>query len=227
MFFSICLAFTTTAESETVNPASRALSPSNSFSSKHVYMKPSQSPDLAEQIKSLVDILLQTITSSSKRKYLLPVIFPKPNHRMRYSPRNFCSRNQLNCWHFHFLGKHSVQFTSQLLHMSLEYVNGLMQDAVMYIDREMGSELDRKRAQRILAYLTAKTMELRSFQYGIPEFVCDSGRIENRTGIQDIAFDKWSEMDDRVGKNFVFWFSCCFICHHRSRSVNCKYTRCL
>jgi hypothetical protein len=65
------LAFTTTAaESEIVNPA-RALSPlspSSSFTSKHLYMKPSHSEDLMEQIKAVVDILLQTITARSKRK---------------------------------------------------------------------------------------------------------------------------------------------------------------
>ena len=33
-------------------------------------MKPSHSLDLIEQIKAVVDILLQTITASSKRKYV-------------------------------------------------------------------------------------------------------------------------------------------------------------
>ena len=67
----LCLAFTTTAaESETVN-AAKVLSPvpsSGSFISKQLYMKPNHSDDLTEQIKAVVDILLQTIAASSKRK---------------------------------------------------------------------------------------------------------------------------------------------------------------
>ncbi|CAB4021386.1 spatacsin-like isoform X2, partial [Paramuricea clavata] len=156
-------AFTTTAaESETVNPA-RALSPlspSSSFTSKHLYMKPSHSEDLMEQIKAVVDILLQTITARSKRK-------------------------------------HSVQFTSQLLQMSLDYVNGLMQDAVNYLDREMGSKVDRERVPHILTYLTAKTMELRAFQYGIPAFRGEGRECQDEGEIQDIIFEKWSGMDDK------------------------------
>jgi hypothetical protein len=66
------LAFTTTAtESEAHHPA-RALSPlspSSSFISKQLYMKPSHSEDLTGQIKAVVDTLLHTITVSSKRKY--------------------------------------------------------------------------------------------------------------------------------------------------------------
>ena len=70
MYFSL-LAFTTTAaESETINPA-KVLSPvpsSGSFISKQLYMKRNHSDDLTEQIKAVVDILLETIAASSKRK---------------------------------------------------------------------------------------------------------------------------------------------------------------
>ena len=96
------------------------------------------------------------------------------------------------------IGKHSVQFTSQLLHMSLDYVNGLIQDAVNYMDRDLGSESDRERIQHILTYLTAKTMELRSFQYGIPAFGSECKEKQDKEEIQDAIFKKWSEMDDKV-----------------------------
>ena len=96
------------------------------------------------------------------------------------------------------VGKHSVQFTSQLLQMSLDYVNGLMQDAVSYLDREMGSKLDRERVPHILTYLTAKTMELRAFQYGIPAFRAEGRESQDEGEIQDIIFEKWSGMDDKV-----------------------------
>lgn len=92
-----------------------------------------------------------------------------------------------------------MQFTGQLLQMSLDYVNGLMQDAVRYIDGEMGSELDRERIKDILVYLTEKTMELRSFQDGISEFRSEANKPQSKnTDTQDML-EKWSGMDDKVG----------------------------
>jgi hypothetical protein len=82
--------------------------------------------------------------------------------------------------------------------MSLDYVNGLIQDAVDYIDRDMGSESDRERIDDILTYLTAKTMELRSFQYGIPAFDGGSKETQDKEERQDVIFRKWSGMDDKV-----------------------------
>ena len=61
-----------------------------------------------------------------------------------------------------------MQFTSQLLQMSFDYVNGLMQDAVNYVERELGNQCDREKIHDILSFLTTKTMELRWFLYGIP-----------------------------------------------------------
>ena len=83
--------------------------------------------------------------------------------------------------------------------MSLDYVNGLMQDAVSFIDKEMGSELDRERIRPILTYLTAKTMELSSLQYGIPAFADESKERQEKEKIQDVILEKWSGMDDKVG----------------------------
>ena len=100
------------------------------------------------------------------------------------------------------IGKHSVQFTSQLLQMSLDYVNGLMQDAVDYIDREMSGELDKERIQDILVYLTAKTMEFRAFQYDIPAFDGKNSE-QNEQEEQDIISKKWSGIDDKV-RVFLF-----------------------
>ena len=106
----------------------------------------------------------------------------------------------LKCVHCFSSGKHSVQFTRQLLQMSLDYVNGLMQDAVRYIDGEMGSELDRERVEDILIYLTAKTMELRSYQDGVSAFEDERITWQSRnTGTQNSMLQKWSEMDDKVG----------------------------
>ncbi|XP_028406945.1 spatacsin-like [Dendronephthya gigantea] len=162
-------AFTTTAnDMENANPV-RALSPlssSGSFISKQLHMKQSHSEELAEQIKAVVNLLIVTITASSKRK-------------------------------------HSVQFTSQLLQMSFDYVNGLIQDAVCYIDREMGSKSDREQIQDILIYLTAKTMDLRSLQYGIPAFQsdgkerCEKDGEKSSSEMRDIVFENWSGMDDK------------------------------
>ena len=93
-----------------------------------------------------------------------------------------------------------MQFTGQLLQMSLDYVNGLMQDAVRYIDGEMGSELDTERIEDILVYLTEKTMELRLFQGGISAFTGESNNSKSKnTETQDSALEKWSGMDDKVG----------------------------
>ena len=106
----------------------------------------------------------------------------------------------LKCVHCLSSGKHSVQFTRQLLQMSLDYVNGLMQDAVRYIDGEMGSELDRERIEDILIYLTAKTMELRSYQDGVSAFEDKNNTWQSKnTGTQDSMLEKWSAMDDKVG----------------------------
>ena len=77
----LLVAFTTTAmESETVNPvrALSPLSPSSSFISKQLYAKPSHSDDHVEQIKAVVDILLKTITASSKSKLVLYEVWLEP-----------------------------------------------------------------------------------------------------------------------------------------------------
>lgn len=128
------------------------------------------------------------------------------------------TRAKMSTFHIPFVGKHSVQFTNQLLQMSFDYVNGLIQDAVSYIDREMGSKSDRENIHDILIYLTAKTMVLRSFQYRIPAFQSDdkerggedgkkAGRDGDRGGehgdkanskMRDVVFEKWSGMDDKV-----------------------------
>ena len=94
-------------------------------------------------------------------------------------------------------GQHSVQFTSQLLQLSSDYVHGLIQDALSYIEQDMGSDVDRTHAQDILIYLTEKMMELRSYKYTIPEFK-GSQRENSQTEVDDLhdaIFDKWSTMD--------------------------------
>lgn len=101
--------------------------------------------------------------------------------------------------------------------MSFDYVNGMMQDALNFIDRELGNENDRERIQQILSYLTGKTMELRRFLHGIPSFTHDTKRSEpgqdsNEKGFpsdrfseaQEIIFEKWSNMNDKVGSTDVF-----------------------
>ena len=110
--------------------------------------------------------------------------------------------------------------------MSFDYVNGLMQDAVNYVERELGNQCDREKIHDILSFLTTKTMELRCFLYGIPPFTPTTASSELADKIkeeeekeneeeevlpigmssetQQIILKKWETLDDKVG-------SVCFI----------------